>query len=166
MSEKTRAQLKGDFSNNQRATGEKFADLIDSFKMIQSAVSDPAAAGTSVTFIATISQDKEGRITVTKKTVNFNGYQTVAGMSDYQTVADMDNYQRNDVQQVGVVTAVAGGSQDIAHKMGHYPTVRLVDKTTYEEIKPGSYIVVHTSKDDLRLTLDAGLKGGFLYILD
>lgn len=157
MSAKTRTQLKSDFSNNLPATGEKFADLIDSFKMIQAAVSDPAAAGTSVTFIATITQNAEGVITVTKKTVNFNGY---------QTIADMDNYQRNDVQQVGNVTAVAGGSQDISHKMGHYPTVRLVDKTTYEEIRPGSYIVVHTSKDELRLTLDAGLVGGFLYILD
>ena len=166
MSAKTRTQLKSDFSNNLPATGEKFADLIDSFKMRQEAVIDPTPAGTSVTFIATITQDADGKITVTKKTVNFSGYQTIADMVNYQTVADMDNYQRNDVQQVGVVTAVAGGSQDIAHKMGHYPTVRLVDKTTYEEIRPGNYIVVHTSKDDLRLTLDAGLVGGFLYILD
>ena len=40
--------------------------MIDSFKMIQSAVSDPAAAGTSVTFIATITQNAEGVITVNK----------------------------------------------------------------------------------------------------
>ena len=37
--------------------------------MVQSAVTDPAASGTSNTFIATISQDANGKITATKKTV-------------------------------------------------------------------------------------------------
>lgn len=71
MSAKTRQQLYSDFSNNQRATGEKFADLIDSFKPVQTAVSDPASAGSATEFISNISQDVEGKITVQKKSVNF-----------------------------------------------------------------------------------------------
>ena len=40
-----------------------------SFKTVQTAVSDPSASGTSVSFIDTLSQDENGEITVTKKTV-------------------------------------------------------------------------------------------------
>lgn len=40
-----------------------------SYKIVQAAVGDPSASGTSNTFIATISQDANGKITATKKTV-------------------------------------------------------------------------------------------------
>lgn len=40
-----------------------------SYKIVQAAVADPSASGTSNTFIATISQDTNGKITATKKTV-------------------------------------------------------------------------------------------------
>lgn len=40
-----------------------------SFKTVQTAVSDPSASGTSVSFIDTLSQDANGEITVTKKNV-------------------------------------------------------------------------------------------------
>ena len=40
-----------------------------SFKLLQDAVADPAAEGTSITFIDTISQDTNGDIAATKKTV-------------------------------------------------------------------------------------------------
>ena len=156
MSAKTREQLYSDFSNNQRATGEKFKDLIDSFKMVQAAVSDPVAAGTSVTFIATISQDTNGVITVTKKTVNFNGYQTMAGMAGYQSL---------DLQQVGNVIASAGGSQTIAHKMKHYPTVRLMDDKGVE-VSPLEYQVMHIDYESLEITLGGSLTGSYKYILD
>ena len=165
MSAKTREQLYSDFSDNQRATGEKFADLIDSFKMIQSAVSDPAASGTSITFIATISQDTNGVITITKKKVNFNGYQTVAGMSAYQTVADMGDYQQMDLQKVDDVTAAAGGNQTINHKMKHYPTVRLIDENGVE-VDTRAYAVTHVDIMTLRLELGGSLTGSYKYILD
>lgn len=156
MSAKTREQLYSDFSDNQRATGEKFADLIDSFKMIQSAVSDPAASGTSITFIATISQNTNGEITVTKKTVNFQGYQTTAGMAGYQNL---------DLQQVGNVAAAAGGSQTINHKMKHYPTVRLIDENGVE-VDSHAYTVTHIDNMSLRLELGGSLTGHYRYILD
>lgn len=156
MSVKTKEQLKQDFSDNQTATGAKFADLIDSLKAVQSAVSDPAASGTSITFIATISQDTNGVITVTKKTVNFSGYQTTAGMQ---------SYQNGDLQQVDGVTAAAGGSQTIDHKMKHYPTVRLIDENGIE-VDSHEYTVMHIDKKSLRLELGGSLTGYYRYILD
>lgn len=156
MSVKTKERLKLDFSDNQTATGAKFADLIDSLKAVQSAVSDPAASGTSITFIATISQDTNGVITVTKKTVNFNGYQTTAGMSGYQNL---------DLQQVGDVTVGAGDTQDIEHNMKHYPTVRLVDEEGIE-VNPSEYQVKHGNENNVSIILGGSLTGRYKYILD
>lgn len=157
MSVRTKEQLKQDFSDNQTATGAKFADLIDSLKAVQSAVSDPAASGTSITFIATISQDTNGVITVSKKTVNFNGYQTVAGMSGYQDL---------DLQQVGDVTVGAGESQTIDHGMKHYPTVRLLDVDTGLEVSPSEYKVKHGDVNNVDIILGGSLTGRYKYILD
>ena len=52
-------------------TGSAWEELGNegSYKIVQAAVGDPAASGTSNTFIATISQDTNGKITATKKTV-------------------------------------------------------------------------------------------------
>ena len=157
MSVKTKEQLKQDFSDNQTATGVKFADLIDSLKAVQSAVSDPAASGTSITFIATISQDTNGVITITKKTVNFNGYQTTAGMAGYQNL---------DLQQVGEVRVGAGGTQDINHNMKHYPTVRLLDVATGLEVSPSEYRVKHGDVNNVSITLGGSLTSRYIYILD
>ena len=157
MSVKTKEQLKQDFSDNQTATGAKFADLIDSLKAVQSAVSDPAASGTSITFIATISQNTNGEITVTKKTVNFNGYQTTEGMAGYQNL---------DLQQVGEVRVGAGGTQNINHNMKHYPTVRLLDVATGLEVVPSEYQVKHGDVNNVSIILGGSLTGRYKYILD
>ena len=52
-------------------TGSAWEELGNegSYKIVQAAVADPSASGTSNTFIATISQDANGKITATKKTV-------------------------------------------------------------------------------------------------
>lgn len=156
MSVKTKEQLKQDFSDNQTATGAKFADLIDSLKAVQSAVSDPAASGTSITFIATISQNTNGEIIVTKKTVNFNGYQTTAGMAGYQNL---------DLQKVDDVTVGAGGSETITHNMKHYPTVRLLDSNG-KEIDTREYTVTHIDNISLKLELGGSLTDQYKYVLD
>ena len=156
MSVKTKERLKLDFSDNQTATGAKFADLIDSLKAVQSAVSDPAASGTSITFIATISQNTNGEITVTKKTVNFNGYQTTAGISGYQNL---------DLQKVDDVTVGAGDTQDIEHNMKHYPTVRLVDEEGIE-VNPSEYQVKHGNENNVSIILGGSMTGRYKYILD
>ena len=157
MSVKTKEQLKQDFSDNQTATGAKFADLIDSLKAVQSAVSDPAASGTSITFIATISQNTNGEIIVTKKTVNFSGYQTTSAMS---------TYQNNDLQKVDKVTVGAGQQQDINHNMKHYPTVRLLDVATGLEVSPSEYQVKHGDVNNVSIILGGSLTGSYKYILD
>ena len=162
MSAQTREVLYQEFSDNQTATRAKFADLIDSFKMIQTAVSDPAASGTSVTFIATISQDTNGQITVTKKTVNFAGYQTESAMSVYQT---------NDLQQVGTVNVDGTGvaiDTHVNHGMKHYPTVRVINSSG-QEISRDLVTVVHESRNAVRLTIDGSLNvsgASYEYILD
>lgn len=70
MATKDRTALKDEFKNGNLATGERFADLIDSMKVVQLPVADPAASGTSLSFIDSISQDADGKITATKKTLD------------------------------------------------------------------------------------------------
>ena len=152
----TKQELIALFSNGHLVTGGDFENLINSLKGVQSPVSDPSASGTSVTFIATITQDAEGKIVVTKKNVNFSGYQTTAGMAGYQDL---------DLQQVGAVTAGAGGSQTINHRMKHYPTVRLMDATGIE-VSPSEYQVRHADNMTLEITLGGSLGGSYKYILD
>ena len=157
MAQKTKQQLKETLVNGHLMTGGDFADLLDSLKGVQSVVLDPAASGTSLTFIATITQNAEGVITVTKKTVDFSGYQTVAGMSSYQD---------KDLQRVGDVTVGAGKSQTVRHNMGHYPTVRLM-AAAGEEVNPSKYTVVHADMRTLAITLGSVLTAGsYKYILD
>lgn len=156
MAQKTKDQLKSTLVDGYLVRGVDFTDIIDSLKGRQSPVSDPSASGTSVTFIATITQDAEGKIAAMKKSVDFSGYQPVAGMSGYQNL---------DLQQVGVVTVGAGGSQTINHNMKHYPTVRLIDDTGVE-VKPAEYTVKHTDNMTLAIVLGASLSGSYRYILD
>lgn len=153
---KPKSELISDFHTGALVTAEMIEILINSLKGYQSPVSDPSASGTSVTFIATISQNTEGVITVTKKTVNFAGYQTTAAMTSYQDL---------DLQQVGEVTAAAGDSQTINHNMKHYPTVRLIDDEG-NEVSPTEYTVKHADKMTLNITLGGSLTEHYRYILD
>lgn len=180
----TKTQLIALFSDNHLVTGADFQNLIDSLKATQSAVSDPSASGTSNTFIATISQDSEGKISATKKTVNLSGYQTTAGMSAYQTVlgmsayqtvsgmsayqkvADMAEYQENDKQRVVSITVPSGGSVNVAHKKGHYPTVRILDSVGVEVPRETVYTVIHNSVNDLTIMFNSNYGGNFTYVLD
>lgn len=152
----TKQQLIDWFSDGLAATGEKFAALINSLKGMQTAVSSPTTSGSAVAFIDSISQNEEGVITATKKSVSFSGYQTTAGMA---------NYQQLDLQQVGTVTAAAGGRQTVNHNMKHYPTVRLMDAGRIE-VKPSEYVVKHIDNMSLTIELGGSLTGTYKYILD
>lgn len=156
MAQKTKEQLKNTLTDGHLVRGSDFTDIVDSLKGVQSPVSSPAASGNATAFIDGISQDAEGKITVTKKNVNFSGYQTTAGMADYQQM---------DLQQVGEVTATAGGSMTVNHNMKHYPTVRLLDETGME-VKPSEYSVKHSDNMTLDIELGDTLTGGYTYILD
>ena len=153
----TKQQLIDWFSDGLAATGEKFAALINSLKGMQTAVSSPTTSGSAVAFIDSISQNEEGVITATKKSVSFSGYQTTAGMI---------NYQDNDLQQVDDITVGAGDSQTINHNMKHYPTVRLMDANTGEEVKVTEYAVKHADNMTLDIILSGSLTGSYKYILD
>ena len=93
---------------------------------------------------------------VTKKNVNFSGYQTTAAMQ---------NYQQLDLQQVDDITVGAGDSQTINHNMKHYPTVRLMDANG-EEVKVTEYTVKHSDNMTLAITLGGSLTDSYKYILD
>ena len=163
----TKQELIALFSNGHLVTGGDFENLINSMKGVQSPVSDPSASGTSVTFIATITQDAEGKITVTKKTVNFNGF---------VPVIQMRTYQNHDIQVVGDLGNDGSNSEfnkEIEHKKGHYPTVRLLDKETGVELRPTAqvpepYTVKHIDTDNLAIILsgDANASSTYQYILD
>ena len=72
MATKDRTSLKNEFKNGNLATGERFADLIDSVKVVQLPVVDPQVLGSTSSFIDSISQDADGKITATKKNVVLN----------------------------------------------------------------------------------------------
>ena len=128
----TKSELKALFVNGHLVTAEDMANLIDSLKAMQTAVSDPTASGRSVTFIATISQDSEGRITATKKTIDTTGL---------LTQRDLQTYQSRDLQKVVNITLTGTGEPlefPVEHSMGHYPTVRILDTEGYE-VSPMTY---------------------------
>ena len=163
----TKQELIALLSNGHLVTGGDFENLINSLKGVQSPVSDPSASGTSVTFIATITQDAEGKITVTKKNVNFNGF---------VPVIQMRSYQNNDLQLVGNMENDGSGNEfekTIEHRKGHYPTVRLLDKDTGAELRPTvqnpePYTVKHIDTDNLAIVLSGGSNAGttYQYVLD
>ncbi len=152
----TKQELIQLFSDGHLVQGADFENLINSLKALQTPVSDPTGSGTSTTFISNISQDAEGKVTASKKTVNFSGYQTTTGMRFYQI---------NDLQQVDEITAAAGDTQTIEHKMGHYPTVRLLDSNGVE-VNPSNFTVTHASLDRLSITLGSSLIDRYNYVLD
>lgn len=156
MAQKTKQQLKETIIDGHLVTGNDFGDLIDSLKGMQLPVESPSASGNATAFVDSIIQNAEGVITVTKKMVNFSGYQPVAGMSGYQNM---------DLQQVGDVTAESGGSMTIVHNMKHYPTVRLIDESG-KEVDRSDYQVTHESNMSLLIELGDSLDGAFRYILD
>ena len=146
MSAQSRTTLKQQFSNDQVATGPKFSDLIDSFKLIQSAIADPVTSGQALEFIASITQNAEGVITATKRSVNLDGYQT------------------NDIQELHRLTVSLGDTKVFTHKKGHYPTVRVLDNAG-TEIAPQEFKVVHSSVNEVRVTFTS-VAGNITVVLD
>ena len=155
MSAQSRTTLKQQFSDDQLATGPKFSNLIDSFKLVQSPVSNPAASGNSVSFVESITQDAEGVISVVRRYVDFGDYQTIAGMSGYQT---------QDKQETHRETVTRGDSKTYTHKKGHYPTVRVLDNTG-TEISPLEFKVTHSSVNEVKVTF-ANVAGNVTVVLD
>ena len=77
----------------------------------------------------------------------------------------MAGYQTLDLQQMGEITVSAGGTQTILHKMGHYPTVRLLNARS-EEVDYKEFTVTHTNNNSVDIKLSANLTDTYKYILD
>lgn len=146
MAAQNRTTLKYQFRTDQPATEAKFADLIDSFKLVQTPVSSPSSSGQALEFISTISQNAEGVISATKKSVNLNGYQT------------------NDIQVTYRETVRPGDVKAYTHKKDHYPTVRVLDNTN-TEISPLEFKVTHSSINEVKVTF-ANVAGNVTVVLD
>lgn len=118
--------------NGYFVQGSDFTDLVDSLKGMQSPVSSPVASGKATAFIDSISQDAEGNILATKKTIDTTGL---------LTQRDLQTYQSRDLQKVVNITLTGTGEPlefPVEHSMGHYPTVRILDTEGYE-VSPMTY---------------------------
>lgn len=80
-----------DYSVKELTPADIGAQPVGNYKTIQDAVVDPTASGKSLTFIDSISQDANGVITATKKDVNLDDYETVAGAAaKYEAIGAED----------------------------------------------------------------------------
>lgn len=79
------------------------------YKKIQTAVSSPAASNTDISFIDTVSQDTQGKITATKKTVrDASASQSGIVSTGVQTFAGNKTFNGNVVLNKGASVYVAG----------------------------------------------------------
>ena len=104
-------------------------DLVDSghkhgdYKTKQTAKTDPTASGTDVTFIDTVSQDANGEITATKKTVRTMGAATASaagstGLVPAPAVGKQSSFLRGDgTWVVPTNTKNTAGSTDTSSKL-------------------------------------------------
>ena len=68
-----------DSNGNLVDSGKSYSDLEGTFKTRQTAKVSPAASGSALSFIDTVSQDENGEITATKKTVTVDSTYSSAG---------------------------------------------------------------------------------------
>ena len=68
-----------DSNGNLVDSGKSYSDLEDTFKTRQTAKVSPTASGNTLSFIDTVSQDENGEITATKKTVTVDSTYSSAG---------------------------------------------------------------------------------------
>lgn len=84
---------------------EKFGEdaTAGNYKPKQTVVSSPTASGNSTSFIDTISQDENGKITATKKSVNFSGYKPT------QTAVSSPTASGNEISFIDTISQNANG---------------------------------------------------------
>ena len=113
-----------DINGNMDTLDTTIKGIADGKKSTQTAVSDPTASGTSLTFIDSISQNTNGVITPTKKTVkgmvgagSSNG---AAGLVPQPLAADKDKYLKGDgtwATPTDTDTKNTAGSTDTSSKI-------------------------------------------------
>lgn len=80
-----------------------------SYKVKQTAVSSPSASGNTTSFIDTISQDTNGKITATKKTVT-TVTQSAAGLMSAEDKKKLDGIAAGATANTGDITGVTAGN--------------------------------------------------------
>lgn len=89
--------------------GEAYNDLDSRKKEVQTAVTDPTASGTAVSFIDSISQDSQGVIIPTKKTVAAAS-QSADGLMSATDKVKLDGIEVG--AEVNTITGVKGSEED------------------------------------------------------
>ncbi len=84
-----------------------------SYKIVQTAVSSPSASGTTTAFIDTISQDTNGKITATKKTVA-SATTSAAGLMSAADKTKLDGIATGATANTGTITGVSANGTSIA----------------------------------------------------
>lgn len=97
-----------DSDGNTTFPGTVSAGSFSGVKVIQTAVSDPTASGTSVTFIDSISQNTQGVIVPTKKTVR-SASQSASGLMSSTDKTKLDGIASG--AQVNSITGVKGDAE-------------------------------------------------------
>ena len=100
--------VKGDAESTYRTGNVNLTPANIGAKAVQAAVSDPTASGTSVTFIDSISQDAQGVITPTKKTVS-SASQSADGLMSSTDKTKLDGIASG--AQVNTITGVKGSAE-------------------------------------------------------
>jgi len=161
MATKDRTALKEEFKNGNLATGECFADLIDSMKVVQLPVVDPAASGTSLSFIDSISQDADGKITATKKTLDLSNAHELNPFKGWYKTGDtlptdgFDGaylYFKDTTEQTGLTTIYRWNGTAYAD------TGTVVDTSNVQTFKTGQAVNEVKIKDENGVE-DAGAEG-------
>lgn len=134
-----------DANGNLTDSGKKAAD----FKTKQTAVSDPSASGTSISFIATASQDTNGVITVTKKSVPTAVATGTSGATNGLMTAD-------DKQKLNGIAAGAEVNQNAFSKIKvSSTTVEADSKTDTLELVAGSGVTITPDATNDTITIAA-----------
>lgn len=134
-----------DANGNLTDSGKKAAD----FKTKQTAVSDPTASGTSISFIATASQDTNGVITVTKKSVPTAVATGTSGATNGLMTAD-DKKKLN-----GIATGAEVNQNAFSNVKVGSTTVEADSKTDTLELVAGSGVTITPDATNDKITIAA-----------
>ena len=120
-----------DYSNTYQPKGNY--QPAGNYKTTQTAVSSPSASGSTTAFIDTISQDAQGKITVTKKNVNFpdysNTYQAKGNYKTTQTAVSNPTASGSTTAFIDSISQNANGEITVTKKNVSFPDYSNTYKT-------------------------------------
>ena len=162
-----------DNAGNIKDSGKTYADMQGEFKRKQTAKSSPTASGNTLSFIDTVSQDAEGVITATKKSVTVDSTYSPSGTNPVNgkavkaaidgldaaiTSNDGTNVQVKVTETDGKISAVNITSDNTENKINkvsswqttpddtHYPSEKLVKDGLDEKADANKVVAICDSK--------------------